>query len=184
VSATLNLVSREPIVAQPALDFSTVFRQQLPHVWRVLRCLGVPNSDLDDVCQEVFLVVLRKLDGFEGRSQLSTWIHSICFRVWSDYRKRAYRRYENPTERLPETICGPQQHREAESSQAIQAMADFLEGLDDEKRTVFVLYDVEQLTMNEVVEIVGCPLQTGYSRLRAARAHMRDAWKKKMGAES
>src|SRR5207302_10408961 len=72
---------------EPVPSLSEVFRQYAPFVWRALRRLGVPESDVEDVCQEVFVVVHRKLGDFEGRSSLRTWIYGICTRTASDYRR-------------------------------------------------------------------------------------------------
>src|SRR5688572_14081669 len=73
-----------------------VFEQELPYVARVLRYFGVPDSDLADICQEVFVVVHRKLSEFEHRSAIRTWLFRISQRTASDYRKRAHVRREVP----------------------------------------------------------------------------------------
>ena len=65
-------------------DLAEIFRQYAPFAWRALRRLGVPDADVEDVCQEVFVVVHRKLGDFEGRSSLKTWIYGICPRTASD----------------------------------------------------------------------------------------------------
>lgn len=157
-------------------SFRRFFDEHLPLVWRVLRCLGVPAADLDDVCQEVFVVAHRKLPEFEGRSRESTWLYAICARTWSDYRRRAYRRREQPTDALPEQRVEPGQEASVEHRRAIAELARVLDDLDEDKRVVFVLYEVEQLEMKDVVAIVGCPLQTGYTRLHAARDAVKAAW--------
>src|SRR5690606_13923988 len=71
--------------ALPSLD--EIFRAHAPFAWRALRRLGVAEADVDDVCQDVFMVVHRKLDAFEGRSSMRTWIYGICARTASDYRR-------------------------------------------------------------------------------------------------
>jgi DNA-directed RNA polymerase specialized sigma24 family protein len=71
-----------------------VFDEHAPFVWRTLRHLGIRDADLPDVCQEVFVAVHRKLEGFEGRSSLRTWLYGICLRTASDHRRRAYVRRE------------------------------------------------------------------------------------------
>lgn len=159
---------------RPALDVGTVFRENLPFVFRALRRLGVAESDVDDVCQEVFVVVMRKLGEFEGRSQLRTWIYGICVRTASDYRKRAPRRREVITDEPPEGVVshGPLDH--ATASQARDILDRILSRLDDDKRAVFVLYEIEELPMNEVAQALECPLQTAYSRLHAARKRVEE----------
>ena len=149
--------------------FAQVFEAHAPTVWRALRRLGVPESDVEDLCQEVFVVVHRKLPSFEGRSALSTWIYGICVRVASDHRKRAHVRRERPTDEVPEGRQSAPQIAELEREQARRMLDRALAELDEDKRAVFVLYEVEELTMAQVADAVGCPLQTAYSRLYAAR---------------
>src|SRR5690349_18720106 len=85
-----------------AITFDAVVAEHGPYVWRVLRRLGVRSADIEDVWQETFIVVHRKLGGFEGRSQLRTWLSAIAVRVASDYRSRAYRRREQATDEVPD----------------------------------------------------------------------------------
>ncbi len=152
-------------------NFDDVFRTFAPFVWRTLRRLGVSEADVDDVCQEVFVVVHRKLPQFEGRSALRTWIYGICVRTASTYR-RLSRHREVPTERIPDAAAGDGPLEAAQRSQALVALDRALDALDDDKRAVFVLYEIEELTMAEVAQALGCPLQTAYSRLHAAREHV------------
>src|SRR5207237_6566320 len=79
-----------------------LFEAHVGFVWRVLRSLGVPASDLEDASQEVFLVVHRKRATFEGRSSIRTWLYGICVRTASDRRRRASVRREIATADPPE----------------------------------------------------------------------------------
>ncbi|MBX3220830.1 MAG: sigma-70 family RNA polymerase sigma factor [Labilithrix sp.] len=146
-----------------------VFRQYAPFAWRALRRLGVPECDVEDVCQEVFVVVHRKLDEFEGRSSLKTWIYGICARTASDYRRSGRVRREIVTDTPPDAPHEASQHDVVALRQARATLDRILDQLDDDKRSVFVLYEIEELTMAEVAEALSCPLQTAYSRLHAAR---------------
>lgn len=146
-----------------------VFREHAPFAWRALRRLGVPEADVEDVCQEVFVVVHRKLAEFEGRSSLRTWIYGICARTASDYRRSGRVRREVVTDAPPEVAAEGGQHDAVALRQARARLDRILDSLDDDKRAVFVLYEIEELTMAEVAEALGCPLQTAYSRLHAAR---------------
>jgi RNA polymerase sigma-70 factor (ECF subfamily) len=159
----------------PPLTSRQVFDEQAPFVWRTLRYLGVPPADLPDVCQEVFITVHRKLESFEGRSAFRTWLYRICQRAASDHRRRAYVRREVPTE-SPTDAAGqqPSQIDAVSHLEARGELAFALELLDEQKRAVFVLYEVEGLTMREVADVLDCPLQTAYSRLHAARRILSD----------
>ncbi|MDB4976475.1 MAG: hypothetical protein JWN48_4816 [Myxococcaceae bacterium] len=149
--------------------FRQLVHEQAAYVWRVLRSLGVSPSDLQDVSQETFIVVLRQLPTFEERSSLRSWIYGIALRVASDYRSKAYRRRERATELPPEVAVAADQQGQLERAAAWRFVDGLLAELDEDRRRVFVLYELEQLPMREVAAIVGCPLSTAYSRLHTAR---------------
>ena len=145
-----------------------VFKEHGAFVFRLLRRLGVPEADLDDLTQEVFIVVHRSLDRYEERNHMRAWLYRIAVRAAS-----RHRRSQRPTSSLDSLdekesdLKGPE-----ETVQDSQAREDFdrlLSVLDDERRAVFVLYEVEELSMEDVANVVGCPVATAYSRLRAAR---------------
>lgn len=156
----------------------TIFDEHARYVIRTLRHLGVREADVEDVAQEVFVTVHRKLPEFEGRSKLRTWLYAICLRVASDHRRRAYVVRERATDNPP-VDTGERTGDEADTNLESRAFVQELLGeLDDDKRAVLVLYEIEGLTMREVAEVIGCPLQTAYSRLHAARDLLRDAWER------
>lgn len=158
--------------------FRDVYRENVAFVWRVLRRLGVPSADVEDLCQEVFVVVHRKLETFEGNSSLRTWLYTIAHRCASSYRRRAHVRREVATESPELGFLEPPQHRHLEQERARKALDTILGELDQDKRAVFVFYEIEEMTMSEIAEIIDCPLQTAYSRLRAARQHVQGAAKR------
>ncbi len=160
------------------LDLETVYLEHVAVVWRFLRSMGVRESDVEDVCQEVFVVVHRNLAGFDGRNPLSTWLYAICFRTASSYRRKASFRRELVTDELPEPPQEPEQTEAVARQQARRLLARVLDELDEEKRAVFVLYEIEEQPMAEVAAALGCPLQTAYSRLHAARHHVEAATKR------
>ncbi|HET9990924.1 MAG TPA: sigma-70 family RNA polymerase sigma factor [Kofleriaceae bacterium] len=145
-----------------------IYDDHVKFVWRVLGRLGVARADLEDVCQEVFIVVHRRLAEFEGRSTLRTWIYGIALRCASDYRRRDARR-RPASSAVPEIAIEGSQLEDLDARDARATLDRLLELLDPDKREVFVLFELEELAMAEVVALVGCPLQTGYSRLHAAR---------------
>ncbi len=155
-------------------SFESIYRAHAGFVFQVLVRLGVSRSDAEDVCQEVFAIVHAKLASFAGRSALRTWIYGIAFRAASEHRRRAWVRRERPMDVDPGVDDGTPLEKLA-AKQARAVLERILASLDDEKRSVFVFYEIEQLPMSEVAEIVGCPLQTAYSRLHAARDSVQDA---------
>jgi len=146
-----------------------IFDEYSAFVWRTIKHLGVPERDVQDVCQEVFVVIHRKLDSFEGRSSLRTWVYGICIRTASDYRRRAHVRREQTVDEVPSVNFEASQEQDLERSRHRERLLELLAELDEEKRQVFILYEIEELEMKEIAEAMGTPLQTAYSRLRAAR---------------
>lgn len=156
----------------PVPTLRQVFDEHGAYVWRALRHLGAPEGEVDDLVQEVFVVVHRRLPSFEGRSSLRTWLYGICLRVASDFRRRARVRYERSVPDPAKDLAEPSSLAPDERAQARAQLRDLLAALDDDKRDVLVLYEIEGVPMSEIAEILGCPLQTAYSRLHAARARL------------
>jgi RNA polymerase sigma-70 factor, ECF subfamily len=152
--------------AVPAFD--RVYEAHFDFVWRSARRLGVADEALDDVAQEIFLVVHRKLGEFEGRSSLRTWLYAIARRVVSDHRRSARRK--RPHTELPDTLSSSATpHGDVVRHQAASILHAFLDALPDEQREVFVLAELEQMTAPEIAEATSAPVNTVYSRLRLAR---------------
>ncbi|MCA9648240.1 MAG: sigma-70 family RNA polymerase sigma factor, partial [Myxococcales bacterium] len=139
-------------------------------------------ADLDDVAQEVFLVVHRRLVDFEGRSTLRTWLYGICLKVASSHRRRVERRREAGLAEAPEEPVSGGQQSALERAEARRRMLLVLQDLDEEQREVFVLYEIERLAMKDVAELLECPLQTAYYRHQTARKKVIEAYQR-MAAE-
>lgn len=167
----MSLLPVQPVLHAGA-PFREVFAEHAPYVWRALRRLGASEADADDLCQEVFVVVHRKLPEFEGRSSLRTWLYGICVRTARDHRRRAHVRNETPTDEPPDGRISAPQDAELDRAGARARLDAELSALEPEKREVFVLYEIEELTMADVAEAVGIPLQTAYSRLYSARKQL------------
>jgi RNA polymerase sigma-70 factor (ECF subfamily) len=165
-------VTPRAAAAPPVPAFAQLYADHAAFAWRSLRRLGVRDADVEDLTQEAFVVVHRKLPEFDGRSSVKTWLFGICLKVASDYRRRAHVRREETVEQVPDTIAEPTQGDALERRQARKVLDQILETLDDDKRTAFVLFELEQWPMQEVADAMGCPLQTAYARLYAARKHV------------
>jgi RNA polymerase sigma-70 factor, ECF subfamily len=163
---------RSKVVTERATPLRQLFEEHAPFVCRSLRRLGVPEADLDDALQEVFLVVHRRIADYEDRGRLRAWLYTICAHVVRAERRRHRRRRETLTPDPPEAVSGLDPQRSAEDAQSLALGKRVLAQLKPELRDVFVLYELEELPMREVAEALGCPLQTAYSRLHAARARV------------
>lgn len=164
-----------------SLDFETLYEENLTYIWRAARRLGVEPADLDDVVQEVFVVAHRKLAEFEGRASCKTWLFRILMLVVRHHRRTQQRKpghfAAEPLENL-EAVHDHPAHGPAEAAERAEAIRilDVLLGqLDGEKREVFVLAEIEQLSSVEIAEILEINVNTVYSRLRVARQEFQQA---------
>ena len=155
---------------------AALFHEHGRFVFRLLRRLGVADADADDVFQEVFVIVHRKLPELDPAGSLRAWLYGVSVRCAANYRKRQRARREVPTESFTE----PSDDEQTTPAEAIDARKarDILEGilarLDDDKREVFVLHVIEELPMQEAADALGCPVHTAYSRFYAARKLVED----------
>jgi RNA polymerase sigma-70 factor (ECF subfamily) len=176
IPSLLELAAEEPVPDETAV-FSELYRENVAFVWRSLRRLGVSERDVDDVCQEVFVIVHRKLSTFDATATMRTWLFGIARRVAADHRKRAHVRRETlaaPSELYLDRGT-PDESDAMELRRARAILDEILDELDEAKRAVFVLFELEEMPMSEVAKAVECPLQTAYSRLAAARKKVESA---------
>jgi RNA polymerase sigma-70 factor (ECF subfamily) len=155
--------------------FDDLYEAHFAFVWRNVLNRGVPASAVDDVVQEVFVVVHRKLLGFEGRSSLRTWLAGIVRRVVSDYvRKRGNAPAgDELLERDGVSLArGPAEELDAKA--AARVLDELLQRMPEVQREVFILHEVEQMTGREIAEAVGANENTVHTRLRAARRIFED----------
>jgi RNA polymerase sigma-70 factor, ECF subfamily len=161
--------STRPATPAP-LDFAAVYDDNAAFVWRCLGLFGVAQESLDDAVQDVFMVVHRRLGEFEGRAALRTWLYAIARRVAGNHRRGVLRRGQ--LEPISDQLGDPSPHGPrdlVERAEAGRLLVELVGRLDDDKREVFILIEVEQMSAPEVAEMLGINLNTVYSRLRAAR---------------
>jgi RNA polymerase sigma-70 factor (ECF subfamily) len=159
-----RLASEKPDVQARAL-----INDHFDFVWRLLCRLGVPEGDVDDAAQQVFIVATRRLpDIVSGRER--TFLYGTALRVAATIR-RNLRRRERFVQSMPvETEASVRTpHDELERRRALSFLDRVLLALDDEQRVVFVLCEIEELSAPEVASLVGIPIGTVASRLRRAR---------------
>jgi RNA polymerase sigma-70 factor, ECF subfamily len=156
-----------------SVAFDDVYRESFAFVFRNVKRLGVHESAVDDVVQEVFMVVHRRLADYDGRAPIKAWVYGIVSRVVSDHRRR-WRRKASLVEPPPEDWASPappslEPNRMAEQRERARLCLRLLDGLDDDKREVLVLVELEQMTVPEIAAAIGANINTVYSRLKAAR---------------
>jgi RNA polymerase sigma-70 factor (ECF subfamily) len=196
-TVTIHADGRFPAGSLPEpvgpLDFAAIYDSHAPFVWRAITRLGVADSAVEDVVQEVFLVVHRRLAEFEGRSSLRTWVFGIAIHVARRHRRTLVRRRlagssQEANVELSTLADDPRRAPDAllERTEAVELLMALLEELDDDLREVFVLAEIEEVPVPEIAEILNANTNTVYSRLRAARgsfdqalarARARDEWR-------
>jgi RNA polymerase sigma-70 factor (ECF subfamily) len=163
-----------PAAPAPELEVRTIYREHARFVWLSLQRLGIHPADLDDIAQDVFMIVHRRLDTFDRRARISTWLFGICMRVAANYRRR--RRWTR------EVLSGGfEDERPAALAQADDILVrreqrelaeTALNRLEVAKRATFVMFEIESLSCQEIAELMNVPVGTVYSRLHSARRQL------------
>jgi RNA polymerase sigma-70 factor (ECF subfamily) len=169
-------VGRDVALATP--DFAHVYDEHFEFVWRSARRLGVPESSLDDVAQDTFVTVYRRLEAFEGRSQLKTWIFGILRHTIADLRRGQRRKPTSALEQEPIDGRATSPQDAAVRSEGVKLLHEALAALPDDQREVFVLAELEQMSSPEIANALEVNVNTVYSRLRAARQEFEAALKR------
>lgn len=167
-----------PLVPGAVSPFESIYRQYFDFVWFSVRRLGVSPAATDDVVQEVFIVIHSRLHTLEQPQALRSWIYGIVRRTVSGHhRSRRVKEASgaalttDPTaQTLPRTPFDL-----VEQNDTVKLLFSLLEELDEPKREVFMLAELDELTVPEIAEILQIPLNTAYSRLRAARQAFEEA---------
>ncbi|NVB78955.1 MAG: sigma-70 family RNA polymerase sigma factor [Kofleriaceae bacterium] len=162
--------------------FDEVYANHVAFVWRVLRACGVPQEQLEDAAQDVFVVVHRRLAEFEGRSAITTWLFSITRRVAASHRRRQPPTPIDPIV-VPEIQSASDPFDDVARSQAAAAIAAILDRMDEDKRLVFALVELEQMSVAEVARMLDINSNTAHSRLRLARAEFAAAVRRTKAAK-
>lgn len=152
-----------------AVDESQLARIYAEHhafVWRSLARLGVQDARLPDAVHDVFMVVARRLAEYEGRATMRTWLFAIAMRVAQGVR-RDFAREQRGNDRLRAVSHGS--HAPHDGADAARTLHALLEHLDDDRRAVFIMAELEGMTAPEIAMATNTKLATVYSRLRLAR---------------
>jgi RNA polymerase sigma-70 factor, ECF subfamily len=167
-SATHKLQRNEP-QAPESRSFDDIYAQHFGFVWRNLRRLGVPEASVEDAAQDTFVVVYRRWQDLRPDASVKAWLFAIAVRVAHDHRRTQRRKgtvhLDVDNHASPE--LGP--FDQTACAEAAGELESFLSSLDDGRRAVFVMAELEEMTAPEMTESLGVGLNTVYSRLRSAR---------------
>ncbi|MEY4577725.1 MAG: hypothetical protein RL701_2428 [Pseudomonadota bacterium] len=158
-------------------SLAKIYDEQFDFVWRNARRLGVPEASADDVVQDVFIVVQRRIADFDGRLELRPWIFGILVRVARDHRRSFLRKGarcvsfedEGSAYGAHGVAQEPSPSEQAEQAERVRLLDMLLDRLDEDKRTLLVLSELEEWTLREIAELLGSNINTIHSRLRAAK---------------
>jgi len=169
----LGLRSTAPLPSDRHARIRAMVNQHLNSVARTLRNAGVPSSDLDDEIQRTFIVAAKRIDDVQVGAERSFLIQVAQNLAWHARRKMARRREvldANPPERI-ETIATPEFL--TDRKQMRQLFDDVIGSMHESLRAVLTLFELEEMSMNEIAETLGLPRGTVASRLRRARVQFR-----------
>lgn len=165
-----------PDVGEGPLTFDAVYDAYSAFVWRSVCRLGILPGAAEDVVQEIFLVVHRRLSEFEERTSMAAWLYAIVIRVVRDHRRTQRRKSPHQLPGAggvdPDSLVDSRRGNPldaAEQHETVRTLYAVLDELNGERREVFVLAELEQLTAPEIAHVLGVNLNTVYWRLRTAR---------------
>jgi RNA polymerase sigma-70 factor, ECF subfamily len=148
-----------------ALDFEKFYSRYEGLVRATLRHYGVRPADLDDLVQDAFVTIHRKLPEFEGRSSIETWVHSVCWRIAVNYRRRAHVRFETEL-----TAEGPAGAPPPEAEMLVgDRLRTAIEELPDRQRDLLTLADIGGLSISALAALTRTTRKTASDGLKRAR---------------
>ena len=166
--------------------FRDIYERWFEDVVKWLYALGMPSSDTEDLAQEIFLVVRRKLNRFDG-GNLAGWLYRIAQLTVRDHRRRNWfknltlRRRNVDLAKLAVGTPGPEvRYADAENRRRLQAL---VARMSEKLRTTFVLFEIEGYSGEEIARIQDIPLGTVWTRLHLARKEFWRLLKKQRDAE-
>lgn len=157
-----------------ALRFDQVYRAYFDDVCRWVRALGGPEGEREDLVQDVFVIVHRRLVDFDGNN-LAGWLYQITRHRVRDFRRRRWFRVLLRSERIDETVAartpeGPEAILDGREKQRL--LAHLLSSLSECERAAFVLFEIEGRSGEEIALLQGVPINTIWTRVRKARAKL------------
>lgn len=155
--------------AAGAETLTRLFRAHAGTAHRLLQRLGVSAGDIDDVLQQVFMVVWRRLEDLRPEASERAWVLAIARKEAANHRRKHGNARQPTAPRQPVT---PEE--QASGREALRLVKQFIDGLDEPRRIVFHLADVEGMTAPEIAEVTQMNINTVYTRLRAARRAFRE----------
>jgi RNA polymerase sigma-70 factor, ECF subfamily len=162
--------------ADPGERLRAEVRQNYEFLWRSLRRLGVAQSSVEDAVQEVLFVFARRMEDVRPGAERA-FLFATARRVAADWRKKQRRSREDPQLEMLELYASdaPSAEQLIDHRRARELFDRALDVLPDDLRAVFILFELEDMRMATIAEMLDVPLGTVASRLRRARAMFESA---------
>ena len=170
-----NLLCRNATDSGRAQPFEEIFRLHHRRVYSLcLRMIG-NSTEAEDLTQDVFVLVFRKLGSFRGESAFTTWLHRLTVNQVLMHLRKNHVRKEQLTEdgEMPVEIMVDRNKFNRSPVLDRLALDEAIAQLPQGYRIVFVLHDVEGLEHREIASLLGCSIGTSKSQLHRARMKMR-----------
>jgi len=171
--APANFAEFDPgFLSAPVPSFPALYAQYFDFVWASARRLGVDAHAMDDVVQEVFIAIHGRMHTLKQPESLRSWIYSVVRRKVSNHHRAL--RVRGGTGRLGATEAElespqPTPFEVSQKLADLELLSKLLAEVDEPKREVLALVELEEMSVPEVAEALEIPLNTAYSRLRAGR---------------
>jgi len=166
--------------------FRHLYQQYKLKVASTVRYLIGPSPDLEDVVQTVFLEIFRSIKKYKGESRLSTWIYRVTVNVSLQYIRKQTRHRKHLYYNLRNNDDWPQKHElkvnpigRLEDREILTKIYQNLDSLSVKKRTVFILHELKQMSIDDIAEIVNTSVNTVKSRLFHARKELMERMKRR-----
>lgn len=181
IGSTSDLILTKAAANGDMIAFEEIYQRHHRRVYSICLRMLQNTTEAEDLTQDVFIQLYRKIGSFRGDSAFTTWLHRLTVnQVLMHFRKRNVK-FEKTTEEgeTPVQIVGGTENPRKMPIVDKIALENAIEQLPDGYRNVFVLHDVEGYEHEEVARILGCSVGTSKSQLHKARLKLRKLLKKK-----
>jgi len=173
LGSTEHVEHGEALATQELPPFEAIYERYFEFVWASARRLGVSAAAVDDVVQEVFMLIHAKVHTLRDPAALRSWIYGVVRRTASDHRRAQRTKDASGAAMAAESDLAreaqPTPQELSEQSDQVKLLYSLLAELDEPKREVFILAELEEMSVPEIAAALEIPLNTAYSRLRNAR---------------
>jgi RNA polymerase sigma-70 factor (ECF subfamily) len=167
--ANMHYVEKLAQVSAPPASFDELYHRHFDFIARSLGRLGVRPSQIDDAAQDVFVVMHRRISDLRADASTKAFCLAVAVRVARGYRRTARRKAAVSVDMSRVADRGSSPFEQTARAQAERVLEGFLGGLDSDRRIVFMMAELEEMTAPEISQELHMNLSTVYTRLRAAR---------------